>query len=284
MHVRKTGMEPEIIESLTMGAEGLSDIELEQLRMLLYQFSSIISTSDSDIGRTRLVQHHIDTQGANPVKQPPRRLPFHRREEVKRMLNDMLAQGVIESATGPWSSPVVLVQKKDGSTRFCVDFRQLNSLTKKDAHPLPRVDDTLDSLSGAQCFSTIDLASGYWQMKVVEEDKEKTAFSTPFGLFQFRTMPFGLCNAPGTFQRLMEWVLAGLHWSTCLVYIDDIILFSRKVQEHFQNLTEVFQRLKQAGLKLKPSKCHLSGIRLSTWGMLSQTKEWRLTLRRFNAS
>ena len=114
MHVRKTGMGPEIIESLTMGAEGLSDIELEQLRMLLCQFSSIISTSDSDIGRTRLVQHHIDTQGANPVKQPPRRLPFHRREEVKRMLNDMLAQGVIESATGPWSSPVVLVQKKDG--------------------------------------------------------------------------------------------------------------------------------------------------------------------------
>ncbi|KAL5488642.1 hypothetical protein EMCRGX_G017618 [Ephydatia muelleri] len=173
VHVRKTGMGPEIIESLTMGAEGLSDIELEQLRMLLYQFSSIISTSDSDIGRTRLVQHHIDTQGANPVKQPPQRLPFHRREEVKRMLNDMLAQGVIESATGPWSSPVVLVQKKDGSTRFCVDFRQLNSLTKKDAHPLLRVDDTLDSLSSAQWFSTIDLASGYWQMKVVEEDKEK---------------------------------------------------------------------------------------------------------------
>ena len=99
-----------------MGAEGLSDIELEQLRMLLCQFSSIISTSDSDIGRTRLVQHHIDTQGANPVKQQPRRLTFHRREEVKRMLNDMLAQGVIEPATGPWSSPVVLVQKKDGST------------------------------------------------------------------------------------------------------------------------------------------------------------------------
>ncbi|KAL5489380.1 hypothetical protein EMCRGX_G018469 [Ephydatia muelleri] len=232
---REVGLE--IIESLIMGVEGLSDIELEQLRMLLRQFSSIISTSDSDIGRTRLVQHHIDTQGANPVKQPPRRLPFHRREEVKRMLNDMLAQG------------------KDGSTTFCVDFRQLNSLTKEDAHPLPRVDNTLDSLSGAQWFSTIDLASGYWQVEVAEEDKEKTAFSTPFGLFLFRIMPFGLCNAPSTFQHLMERVLAGLHWSTCLVYIDDIILFSRTVQEHFQNLTEVFQRLKQAGLKLKPRKC-----------------------------
>ena len=263
---------PEIIESLIMGVEGLSDIELEQLRMLLCQFSSIISTSDSDIGRTRLVQHHIDTQGANPVKQPPRRLPFHRREEVKRMLNDMLAQGVIEPATGPWSSPVVLVQKKDGSTRFCVDFRQLNSLTKKDAHPLPRVDDTLDSLSGAQWFSTIDLASGYWQVEVAEEDKEKTAFSTPFGLFQFHTMPFGLCNAPSTFQRLMERVLTGLHWSTCLVYIDDIILFSRTVQEHFQNLTEVFQRLKQAGLKLKPRKCHLFRNKVKYLGYVVSNK------------
>eukprot|EP00731_Ephydatia_muelleri_P005099 Em0002g1275a len=171
---------------------------------------------------------------ANPVKQPPRRLLFHRWEEVKRMLNDMLAQGVIEPATGPWSSPDVL-----------------------DAHPLPWVDDTMDSLSGAQWFSTIDLASGYWQVEVAEEDTEKTAFSAPFGLFQFCTMPFGLCNAPSTFQHLMERVLAGLHWSTCLVYIDDIILFSRTVQEHFQNLTEVFQRLKQAGLKLKPKKCHL---------------------------
>eukprot|EP00731_Ephydatia_muelleri_P037077 Em0391g6a len=263
---------PEIIESLIMGVEGLSDIELEQLRMLLCQLSSIISTSDSDIGRTRLVQHHIDTQGANPVKQPPRRLPFHRREEVKRMLNDMLAQGVIEPATGPWSSPVVLVQKKDGSTRFCVDFHQLNSLTKKDAHPLPRVDDTLDSLSGAQWFCTIDLASGYWQVEVAEEDKEKTAFSTTFGLFQFRTMPFGLCNAPSTFQRLMERVLTGLHWSTCLVYIDDIILFSRTVQEHFQNLTEVFRRLKQAGLKLKPRKCHLFRNKVKYLGYVVSNK------------
>ena len=166
-----------------------------------------------------------------------------------------------------------------------MDFRQLNSLTKEDTRPLLWVDDTLDSLSGAQCVSTIDLASGYWQVEVAvaEEDKEKTAFSTPFGLFQFCTMPFGLCNAPSTFQSLMEQVLAGLHWSTCLLYIDNILLFSRTVQEHFQNLMGVFQRLKQAGLKLKPMKCHLFRNKVKYLGMLSQTEEWRLTLRRFNA-
>ena len=130
----------------------------------------------------------------------------------------------------------------------------------------------MDSLSGAQWFSTIDLASGYWQVEVAEEDTEKTAFSAPFGLFQFCTMPFGLCNAPSTFQHLMERVLAGLHWSTCLVYIDDIILFSRTVQEHFQNLTEVFQRLKQAGLKLKPKKCHLFRNKVKYLGYVVSNK------------
>ena len=130
-------------------------------------------------------------------------------------------------------------------------------MTQKDAHPLPRIDDTLDALSGAQWFSTLDLASGYWQVEVDPSDKEKTAFSTPFGLYQFLVMPFGLCNAPSTFQRLMELVLHGLQWEICLVYLDDIIIFSRTIGEHLQRLKEVFDRLREAGLKLKPGKCHL---------------------------
>ena len=141
----------------------------------------------------------------------------------------MLNQDVIEPAHGPWSSPIVLMKKKDGSSRFCIDFRWLNSVTRKDAHPLSRIDDTLDALAGAQWFSIIDLASGYWQVEMEDRDWEKTAFVTPFRLYQFKVMPFGLCNAPSTFQRLMELVLAGLHWSTCLVYLDDIIIFSHMV-------------------------------------------------------
>jgi hypothetical protein len=146
--------------------------------------------------------------------------------------------------------------KKDGTLRFCVDYRKLNNVTKKDAYPLPRIDDNLDALSGAQWFSTLDLISGYWQVKMAPEDKAKTAFSVGRGgLYQFLTMPFGLCNAPATFQRLMEKVLMGLQWEIAVLYLDDIIVFGRTVPEHLSRLEQVFDRLRKAGLKLKPSKC-----------------------------
>ena len=137
-----------------------------------------------------------------------------------------------------------------------VDFRKVNEVTRKDAQPLPRIDDTIDALEGAKWFSTLDLASGYWQVEMDPHDREKTAFPTPYGLYQFRVMPFGLCNAPGTFQRLREQVLAGLHWTTCLVYLDDIIIFSKTIEDHLDRLRDVFSHLR-AGLKVKPSKCHL---------------------------
>ena len=198
------------ITKMMSGVKDLMGAEIEQLRALLASYIDIISTSDTDIGRTDKLQHEINTEGP-PIKQAPRRLPFNRHQEVREMVDKMLQQQIIEPAHGPWSSPIVLVKKKDGSTRFCVDFRRLNSITRKDAHPLPRIDDTLDALSGASWFSTLDLASGYWQVELAESDREKTAFSTPYGLYQFRVMPFGLCNAPSTFQRLMELVLTGLH-------------------------------------------------------------------------
>eukprot|EP00731_Ephydatia_muelleri_P019461 Em0012g286a len=243
--------------SIQQMTDSLAPDVREKVADLLWQFQDVIALDDSDLGRTRLTSHQINTGDTQPVRQQARRLPFHQQQEVRGLLDDMLSQGIIEPSCGPWASPIVLAKKKDGTTRFCVDFRRLNDCTRKDAQPLPRIDDTLDALGGAQYFSTLDLASGYWQVEVDSRDREKTAFVTPFGLFQFRVMPFGLCNAPATFQRLMERVLAGLHWMTCLVYLDDIIIFSRSVETHVKQLKEVLERLKIAGLKIRPKKCHL---------------------------
>ena len=174
---------------------------------------------------------------------------------MQRLLDDMLKKNVIQPSTSPWASPIVLVRKKDGSMRFCVDYRKVNAVTRKDAYPLPRVDDTLDTLSGSRWFTTLDLISGYWQVEVNPEDTEKTAFCTPEGLFEFKVMPFGLCNAPATFQRLMDAVLAGLQWNSCLVYLDDVVIPGKSFEEHLRNLNSVLGRLREAGLKLHPEKC-----------------------------
>ncbi|PIK47551.1 hypothetical protein BSL78_15569 [Apostichopus japonicus] len=184
-------------------------------------------------------------------------MPFHQRVQAQAEVDKMLEEGVISPSNSAWASPVVLVKKKDGSIRFCIDYRKLNNVTNKDAFPLPRIDDSLDALSGSQWFSTLDLRSGYWQVEMENVDKVKTAFSMGTGLYEFNVMPFGLCNAPGTFQRLMEQVLRGLHWRTCLIYIDDIIIYARTLEEHMSRLNEVMTRLREAGLRLKPSKCEL---------------------------
>ncbi|KRX12461.1 Retrovirus-related Pol polyprotein from transposon 17.6, partial [Trichinella nelsoni] len=234
-----------------------SETGKQTLESILRQHSRAISRNDDDLGRTSLVTHRIETGEARPIKQPPRRLPVAQRSVMERLVGQMLESGVIEPASGPWSSPVVLVRKKDGSPRFCVDYRRLNAVTRVDAQPLPRIDDTLDALAGSQWFSTLDLASGYWQVEVAEPDREKTAFSTPMGLFQFRVMPFGLCNAPATFQRLMENVLRGLTFKGCLVYLDDIIVYGRTEEEHLERLAKVLHRLQSVGLKIRPDKCQL---------------------------
>ena len=167
----------------------------------------------------------------------------------------MLLGGQIEPSDSPWASPVVLVTKKDRSTRFCVDYRMLNTLTIKDAYPLPRIDDSLRLLGNQQWFSTMDLTSGYWQVAMSPDAKRKAAFVTNEGLFQFRVMLFGLCNAPATFERLMDRVLCGMRWPCCLVYLDDVISFGGTIPEAFARLEEVLGHLSNFGLQLKTKKC-----------------------------
>ena len=248
----------DIITLLNVDDAALSEEGKQTLKELVTNYSDIFSKDDSDIGRTSVLKHNIETGDAQPIKQRPRRVPLKLREEVERQKEKMLKDGIIEESSSPWCSPIVLAKKKDGSFRFCVDLRAVNSVTQSLPHPLPRVDDTLDSLAGARYFSTLDMASGYWQVELAEGDKEKTAFTTGRGLHQFRTMAFGLKNAGPTFQRLMELVLAGIDAKNCLVYIDDIIVFGSTEENHLKTLKEVFQKIREAGMKLKPRKCSLA--------------------------
>ena len=255
----KEGHLPEIPDSLTCE-------QRKDLRKLLGDYKDVFTKVGDPISSTSLVEHEIYTKG------PPIRLPFRRqipliRAQEQIQVKEMLRDGVIRPSTSPWASPVVMVKKKDGSMRFCVDFWKVNDATIKDAHPLPRIDDTLESLHGARYFSTLDLKSGYWQVPIREQDKEKTAFRTSSGqLYEFNQLPFGLCNAPATFSRLMDRTLAGLAWNICLYYLDDIIVFSSAWEEHLERLRAVCERLRRANLKLGAAKCNLAKHEVSFLG------------------
>ncbi len=243
-------------ELFEKSTELLTDDEKAAFAVLLTKYQNVFSTGPGDLGRTHLVEHRINTGMAPPIKQRPRRQPIGKREAERDEIEKMLQLGLVEPSSSPWASPVVLVKKKCGSTRFCIDFRLLNDVTIKDAYPLPRIDDCLDALQGAQYYSSMDVQSGFWQIPVAEEDKEKTAFASSFGLYHFNVMPFGLCNSPATFERLMENVLRGLQFEECLLFVDDIISFGGTIPECLERLERVFERLAAAGLKLKPSKCN----------------------------
>ncbi|XP_049332461.1 retrovirus-related Pol polyprotein from transposon opus [Astyanax mexicanus] len=233
----------------------LSQVDQEKVRSLLYKHSAVFSSFEGDIGCTNLISHDIPLLDDVPVRQRYRRIPPSDYDAVKAHIHQLLENQVIQESCSPYASPIVLVKKKDGTLRMCVDYRQLNAKTRKDAFPLPRIEETLDALSGAQWFSTMDLASGYNQIPVTESDRPKTAFCTPFGLFHFTRMPFGLCNAPSTFQRLMERMFGDQNCQSLLLYLDDIIVFSSDLDQHLSRLELVLNRLGQAGLKAKLEKC-----------------------------
>lgn len=239
----------------TIDLAPLSAEEQSKVRSLLFKYSSVFSTHDGDLGCTNLINHEIPLLDDVPVRQRYRRIPPSEYEVVKEHINQLLEAQVIQESSSPYASPIVLVKKKDGSLRMCVDYRLLNNKTRKDAFPLPRIEESLDALTGACWFSTMDLASGYNQVPVSEADRPKTAFCTPFGLFEWNRMPFGLCNAPSTFQRLMQRIFGDQQCQSLLLYLDDIVVFSSTVEQHLDRLEVVLGRLQQEGLKAKLGKC-----------------------------
>ncbi|UYV84270.1 hypothetical protein LAZ67_X001713, partial [Cordylochernes scorpioides] len=246
--------------------ENLAYTEKEQLKQVLERYEDLFS---SGLGRSNLAKHRIDTEGAKPIKHKPYRVSAKEREIIKEQIDEMLRDGIIRPSSSPWSFPVILVKKRDGKYRFCVDYRKLNDVTVKDVYPIPRIDEVLDTLQGSKYFSAIDLKSGYWQVEVEEKDKEKTAFTTAHGLYEFNVMPFGLCNAPATFERNMENRLGNLRWQICLCYLDDVIIYSSDFSTHLKRIEAVLKCFREANLKLNNKKCQFAFEELEILGHIT---------------
>ena len=236
-------------------------LELEQkkeVESLLKEYADIFASNPKKPKRVNTLQHQIITDESQPVFNKPRKIPNAWQTEVEKQIGEMAENDIIRPSSSPWNSPILLVKKKDGSTRFVCDFRGLNDITKKDRYPLPNISDMLDKMQGAQFWSKLDAASAYWSVNLKEEDKEKTSFSVRNGKWEFNVMPFGFCNAGATYQRLMDLSLAGLPNSRVLAYMDDVVIFSYTFAEHMKSLREVFDRFREAGITLKPSKCRIA--------------------------
>ena len=256
---------PEALAQLQVGH--LSEKQRKEFDELINEFADVFAASKDDLGRTKTVEHRINLQpDAQPVKQRPYTTNPEKTQFIEEEIERMKALGIIVESDSPWASPVVVVGKKTGDYRFCVDFRRLNELTIKDAYPLPKIERLINMLRGAHFFSSLDLQSGFWQVGMAEEDQEKTAFVTEDGLFHFTVMPFGLTNAPATFQRLMDKVLQQERKTCVVVFIDDINVHSPSWEQHLLDLRKVFERLRAAGLCLNIKKCKFCQPELSFLG------------------
>ena len=238
-------------------ARFLNEDQKKRLARMLTRFQDTFVRSSIELGLSTVGEHVIDTGTAAPVRDQPRRIPLHKRDAVEQKIKEMLEVGVIRPSNSPWAACPVLVTKPDGSVRWCVDWRKLNEVTVKDSYPMPRVDECLERMEGAQWFSSLDLQHGYWQIPMREEDWQKTAFTTHVGLYEFTRTPMGVSNAPATFQRIMESVLNGLDLSIAVIYIDDIVVPGKTFEEAATNLETVLDRLQRANLRVKTKKCHL---------------------------
>ena len=261
---KKTGKpepRPERLDKLFTKLD-LSDIQnwSEDLQQEVYdimvEYQHLFALNDLELGKTSKEKHEIRLSNPVPFKDRYRRIPSHEFDEVRSHLQDMLKVGLIRKSVSPCVSPVVLVCKKYGSLRFCIDRCKLNSQTIKDAYSLPRIEESLDCLNGAITFTSLDLKAGYWQVEMEENSISYTAFTVgPLRFYKCIRMPFGLTNDPATFQHLMESCLGDYHLKYCIIYLDDNIIFSKTPEEHTARLHKVFQKLDEAGLHLKPNKC-----------------------------
>ena len=228
------------------------------MKELLIQYQHVFSKDENDIGYCPWIEHEIRLlPGAKPVRQQPYQVRHHANQEIESHVQKLLDKGWIERVVSPWSSPCLLIPKKDGKTRFVQDYRKANASSEQDSYPLPRQDESLEALCGAKYFTTADLTSGYYQVPLSEDAKKISCFVTKSGTYGFRRMPMGLNNASGTFERLMETVMRGLQWEELLIYMDDIIVFSSDESQHIGRLARMLSRLQQSGLKIKPSKTYL---------------------------
>ena len=224
---------------------------------MLMEHHNIFSLEQNEIGCTDTAEHVIKLLDTKPFKERFQWIAPLLVEEIREHIQEMLDGGTMHPSQSPWCNAVVLVRKKDGGLRFCIDFHRLNSWTKKDVYPLPQIQETMESMVGTRFFSTMDLKSGFWQVKMAKDSQQYTAFTVgSMGVYEFLRMPYGLCNTPATFQRLMQNCLGELNLTYALIYLDDVIVFSRTEEEHLHRLRVVFARFLEHGLKLKPSKCH----------------------------
>ena len=231
--------------------------ESKQFRDYLTKWGPIFSTGPKDVGSHPTVKHHINLRDHSPIKGYSPRIPPHLYEDLKDHLQDLLGAGLIQPSQSPWSSNIVIAKKKNRSIRFCIDYRKLNQKTVPDAYAMPRLDDVLDCLHGAKYFSVLDMKSGYHQIGMSREHRPCTAFTAgSLGFYKWTRMSFGLMNAPATYQRMMENMLGELNHHVCVIYLDDIVVFSKSFDQHLIDLAQVFARIQACNLKLAPSKCH----------------------------
>ena len=265
-HLRETCYPQDMreqIEALTAHIE--NEKQRQQLQNILWKNGKLFDLRNPSIIKAT-IHNAIDTSAHPPVYTPPYRVSYRNEQIQREEIDKLLKQGIIEESTSPWSSPIVLVRKKDGSVRFCIDFRKLNNITTKDAFPIPRIDDIFDHLSQAEYYTTIDFKAGYFQVGLDPKDRPKTAFSTRDQHYQFTVLPQGVTNGPPAFQRIVSQILGPTRWKYSLAYLDDVIIYSQTFDQHLQHLDDILRRLNDANFRLNVNKCQIARISIDYLG------------------